>query len=74
MRCFPATNGFKIDELSSKLNFLMNFVLKKHFLAVVMLVTKVTRLVAMVTKAVAMVTKPASMVTKTVVMATKTGA
>eukprot|EP00116_Pleurobrachia_bachei_P008597 sb/3468859/ len=40
MRCFPATNGFKIDELASKLDFLMNFVLKKQFFAVAMLVTK----------------------------------
>eukprot|EP00116_Pleurobrachia_bachei_P007612 sb/3467874/ len=61
MRCFPATNGFKIDELASKTGFPDEFCAQKQFFAVAMLVTKVTILVAMVTKAVAMVTKPASM-------------
>ena len=52
---------------------LTNFVLKEHFLADGMLVTKVTRPVAMVTEAVAMVTGAVAVVTKTVAMATKAG-
>eukprot|EP00116_Pleurobrachia_bachei_P013570 sb/3473832/ len=32
MRCFPATNGFKIDELASKTGFPDEFCAQKHFL------------------------------------------
>ena len=50
MQCFPATNRCYVDYKASKLDFLMNFVLKKQLLADAMFAAMVSRVVAMVTK------------------------